>query len=497
MSTATNDNNPRKRVRISETVTTSNENSTSQQQRTDYNLYTGALLSLQPAIRRVADVFFKKLTDIYKTVTSNRDKLKKFSDNDDFIPKSCRLNFCVGASNYIKGSQEFMELQTKIENDNKQVAIKHRDFVVDVIKLEIKATTDALQKTFCECLFKLARIFLQSSYFEADIPDDDAHALATSIIMSHPAILKYIFKDNANRFKIYYHKLYNITAPAQPQAEVITEILPNGSRNINDYNPTEGDLASYEYAEASEPGTGLDIILANRRLRATIAPPNNNVVTYTLTDIFREQFKTLMFRMVNQSWTSMINLHYTKLIDAKLSQMAESLITSDVTNDVAMIVAAQPPASEAIINDIINAKFNELKRTLTTITRNEQVPSKNKKRGENVTRASTKKQKTTTPKSNEKTTTPKSKEKQQNTPSAKTKQKGNKKQQANNNTPKRNEAGGSKRATTKDKSATPKQGTNKTTRARTSTKDSKKRQRSTSASNRRRGTSKSRQATNN
>jgi hypothetical protein len=346
MSNATNANNPHKRVRISDVIDVDNDNPISTSTKMEINLYTGALASLQPAIRTVADVFFKKLTEIYKILTSNKDKLKKFNDNDDFIPRSCRSNFQIGASNFVKGSNSFTELQTKIENNNKQFAIKNREYIVDVLILEVKATTDALRDTFCECIFKLSRIFLQSSYFDDDIPDNHIHNLSKTIINADPTIIKYIFGESTNSFRTYYNKKYNINTSTHIVPEVITALLPNGSRNIADYHPTEGEQASYEYAEHLQEGTGLDILLANRRLREVAATSTPTTPTYTLSDVFKNQYRALLHRMCNQYWSSLINLHYTKLIDAKLTKLAETLISSDATNDVAMIVAAQPPASD-------------------------------------------------------------------------------------------------------------------------------------------------------
>jgi outer membrane biosynthesis protein TonB len=485
MSTATSADNPRKRVRINEIIDVDNENPPSTTRKMDVNLYTGALASLQPAIRTVADVFFKKLTDLYKLVTSNKDKLAKFNDNDDLIPRSCRSNFQVGASNYVKGSHKFIELQTKIENNNKQFALRNREYIIDVILLEVKATTDALRDTFCECLFKLSRIFLQSSYFDHDIDDIHIHKLSKTIINADASILKYIFGGNTDNFRTYYNKKYNIDIPTHTEPEVITTLLPNGSRNVADYNFNEGEQASYEYAEHNEPGTGLEIILANRRLREVSGSTTTTRLTYTLTDLFKNQYKLLLHRMVNQHWSAMINLHYTKLIDAKLTKLAETLITSDATNDVAMVVAAQPPASEAIISELINQKFNELKKAFKTELMTDKT-SKNQQRGENATRASPKKTKSNLP--SKKATVKKA----QQQPTKKSPKKSPKKQTKTTTRTKEkekenNEAEGSKRGTTnsnKKSSATKNPTRNGRNKQRTATTQRSK-------SNPRRGTGKS------
>jgi hypothetical protein len=442
MSTATTANTTRKRVRINDVIDVDDTSQSTPSHSMAVNLYTGALVSLQPAIRTVADVFFKKLTDIYKVCTTTKDKLKKFNDNEDFIPRSCRINFQLGASNFVKGSTKFMELQAKVDANNKQVAIKNRDYIVDAIILEVKATTEALRNTFCDCLFKLSRLFLQSSYFDEEIPDNDIHTLSKTIIMSDTTIIKYIFDNNATDFRNFYNKKYNITARTQFTLQPITELLPNGSRNIADYNFTEGEQASYEYAEHLTTGTGLEIILAGRRQQVTTSTNN----TYVLTDVFKNQYRILIHRMVNLHWSAMINLHYNKLIDAKLTKLATTLITADDTNDVAMIVAAQPPASEAIISDLINQKFNDFKRTFKSELLADQK-TKNNQRGETTTRAAPKKSTNTKQTPKKKSPTPKS------PPASKTKS--TKKATTSAPPPKKgkkqNSAGGAKQDSTKGK----------------------------------------------
>jgi outer membrane biosynthesis protein TonB len=483
MSTATNADNPRKRVRINEVLDVDNNTTTTNTHRPmNINLYTGALASLQPAIRTVADVFFKKLTDIYKAVTNNKDKLKKFNDNEDFIPRSCRINFQLGASSFVKGSTEFTELQNKVDESNKQAAIKNREFIVDAIILEIKSTNEALRNTFCECLFKLSRIFLHSSYFDEDIPDDDIHTLSKSIVMADSSIVKYIFDNSTSNFKNFYNKKYQLRTNAQTAVQIITEPLPNGSRNIDDYDFNEGELASYEFAEHLSAGTGLDTILANRRLHLA----NTNATKYTLSAVFKNQYTLLMHRMVNLHWSDMINLHYTKLIDAKLHKLATTLITSDVTNNVATIVAAQPPANESIISDLIAQKFNDFKRTFKAEILNDQK-TKNQKRGETTTRA--------VPKKSTNTKTPTKKDKKdkpsKSPPAAKTKspKKAPQPSPATKRNKKRNSAGEAKPATTNDKQPT---ATTRASRKNQSTTTNNPRR---SKSNQRHGTNKSKQAT--
>jgi hypothetical protein len=297
--------------------------------------------------------------------------------------------------------------------------------------------------------------------------------------MADSSIVKYIFENSTSNFRHFYNKKYNITANAPTATTLITEPLPNGSRNVADYNLNEGEQASYEYAEHLSAGTGLDTILANRRLQLATTTTTH----YTLSAVFKNQYSLLMHRMVNQHWSDMINLHYTKLIDAKLTKLATTLITSDDNNDVAMVVAAQPPANESIINDLITQKFNDFRRTFKAELLNEQK-TKNQQRGETTTRAVTKKS------TNKKSPSNKDKPpKSTTTAKAKSPKKADKPSPASQQNKKRKSAGEAKPATTSDKqqkatprtSRTPQRTTTKTTRR--------------SKSKQSRGTNKSKQAT--
>jgi hypothetical protein len=463
MSTATNVQAPRKRTRISDDVEVID--TTTSLKKHEFNLYTGSLASLQPVIRPIADIYFIRLTDLFNKYVADKVKLQKFDDTN-FIPKSCRVNFMAGASNLVKGSTEYSELLAQIDNKNRETASHHRDTVKKVIQLEIKASQTTLRDTFCECLYKLSTMFMSFHFYKKAIPEGQIHKLSKDIVSNEPRIIHFIFEDDTDSFRTWYNKKFNITltmvdennvtittpnqqpaaAAAQPASSnpdsIILSLLPNGSRDIADYNLSELEEGQYEFAEFDTPGSGLDTVLANRRMlhsQASTASlndqpfsrtqpsqastvslndipfsrsqasqtstvtvnarqsgntqPTPTVPHYILPAMQRNQYSLLMLQMTFHSWTSKIHLHEEKLKNAELAKLATTLLTSDVTNDVAMTIAAQPPASEAIINDLINSKFEELKKTLvkgnipthkgTTST------SKNSKRGKPAARAST------------------------------------------------------------------------------------------------------------
>jgi hypothetical protein len=481
MSTATNAQTPRKRLRISDDVEVINNVHTNK--KSEYNLYKGPLASLQPVIRPLADTYFIKLTDLFNKHVDNKAKLAKFDDTS-FIPKSCRVNFTAGASNLVKGSTDYSELLAQIDNKNKETASHHRDTVKQVIKLEIKASLTTLRDTFCECIYKLATMFMHFHFFQKEIPVGQIHKLAKDIVSNEPRTIHFIFDDEVDTFSTWYNKKFNIVLAAytnyataatataanpppddDPIDTIILSLLPNGSRDINDYNLSELEEGQYAYAEYDNPGSGLESILAHRRLRhsqATTASLNNQpfsqattaslndqpfsrtqsstAATASLNDLpfsrsqstqastatsttlptgntqptqgtphhilpalQRDQLSLLILHMTFHSWSAKIHLHEEKLKNAELTKLATTLLTADVTNDVAMTIAAQPPASEAIINDLINSKFEELKKALLKDNASNKrkdstkPPPKNAKRGKIVTRASASKKSKTVP----------------------------------------------------------------------------------------------------
>jgi hypothetical protein len=447
MSTATSTPQPRKRIRFNEN--NDNITPTIDNKKITYNLYSGVLASLQPAIRHVADVYFQKLTSSFKLFNDNKEKLKKFEDDATFIPRSCKTNFTVGASTLIKGSNDFNTLLDTIDNNNKAIATQQRSYVLQLIKLELEASKTKLRDLFCECLFKLSTIFLHNCFFGQEINNESIHALSITVVSRDPSIIKYIFEDNLTTFKSWYNKKHRINTSAyfQQQAPrqrtpIITARLPNGSLNIHDYNPTEGELASYEYAESQTPGAGIDILLAHRRVNGADLNAEEddeeieviNTTTFNLPRVDMEQYATLLFRMVNSQWSHMLQLHHSKLVNAHLTRLAETLVTAEATDDAAIIVAQQPPASEAIISELIEKKFKELENKLVK----GKPTTKNNKRGEKQPRASLKtnpKSKNKSPKSN--TKAKKQPSKQQATTRGRNNNNVNDKQTAASQTPRR------------------------------------------------------------
>jgi hypothetical protein len=225
MSNATGTTTPRKRLRIDNNVIEIDAPSSTL--KLTYNLYSGVLVSLQPTIRTLSDFYFTALIKALKEVNHNKDKLTKFDNDTSFIPRSCRTNFTVGASNLVKGSNDYATLLTNIEINNKAVSETNRAFVKQLLELELNESTKKLRNLFCECLLKLSTMFLHNGHFGAKISTSSIHTLSTSIVLHQPAIIKYIFA-NVNDFKIWYHTKFNIAAPAPPppRRELIIPLQP-------------------------------------------------------------------------------------------------------------------------------------------------------------------------------------------------------------------------------------------------------------------------------
>jgi hypothetical protein len=550
MSNATNEQTPRKRTRISDDVQIiANVNNNKKH---EFNIYRGPLASLQPVIRPIADAYFTKLSDLFNNHVNNQAKLKKF-DDVNFIPKSCRVHFTAGASTLVKGSTDYSDLLAQIDNKNKETASSHRDTVKKVVQLKLNASLTTLRDTFCECLFKLSTMFMNFYFFRKEIPSGQIHKLSKDIISNEPRIIHYIFEADINAFTTWYNKKYNITlatvaidddntapaaaaaASAQAADPIILSLLPNGSRDIADYNLSVIEEGQYAYAEYDNPGSGLDSVLANRRrqysesTQATTASLNalpfsvdatsqastvslnelpfsvntnthptqhtqptqptqptqapQGIPHYILPALQRDQYSLLMLNITYNSWSVKLNLHEEKLRNAELAKLATTLLTSDITNDVAMTIAAQPPASEAIINDLINAKFNELKKAIYKDNAksnhgNAKAKTKNNKRGETSTRASNPKKSKKTP--TKKTPTKKPPDATRSTRNSKQNNKSKpspKKSSAskNSSTPRRNprkNRGGTEQGTTNARNANnstsnPQRGTNNTKRSKT------------------------------
>jgi hypothetical protein len=208
MSNATDAQTPRKRIRIADEVEIIDH--TPSNKKTPYNLYRGPLVSLQPVIRPIADAYFVKLSDLFNKYVNNKTKLQRFEDTN-FIPKSCRVHFTAGASNLVKGTNDYSDLLAEIDNRNKETATQHRATVVKLIKLEIAAAQSTLRDTFCECLFKLSTMFMNFHFFKKEIPIGQIHKLSRDIVSNEPRIVHYIFNNDTDLFATWYNKKFNIT----------------------------------------------------------------------------------------------------------------------------------------------------------------------------------------------------------------------------------------------------------------------------------------------
>ena len=138
------ENQQRKRVRFDETADGQKTTSPAQAQQ---SYLSSTFESLHPTIAHVCS---KRCTDFVKTRNKirNQNAIIRKLEPGDFIPKSCKSSFKLGASSEVAETTEFKTLAENAEEARIAYQDVMRGFVLGCARLELTKLVGQLQEIF-------------------------------------------------------------------------------------------------------------------------------------------------------------------------------------------------------------------------------------------------------------------------------------------------------------------------------------------------------------
>jgi hypothetical protein len=371
---------------------------------------------MKDIVKRYYDLFIKSSKKIYE----KNNIIKKLTMNPDFIPRSAKSNFKLGVSDKVKLSNEYNDLAQAAEQVKTAFEKKQKQHIRQVATLEVNSMVKERQGHFIEGLFEITSMIYLWKTNNDEIIEQDIHHIVQDIIKRDDSLLLYTFNAKHNEFITSYTTVYPLST------EIMNESANNNNNNNNglsadiDIPPHALQATLDHYFPANNQQQNQQLL--NTQDTHTVTTAASTQASLKDDDDFIEEI--MQYHPLNESdlvklirilkdvyvhsWSTEQKNIENKLLEAKMTKFTKLKLLTKATDEAAEIVANEPAASMAQLEEIINKKVEEktkqitkdFQRKIQQITRNntsdnEAPAAKNSKRRERNNRANKNKSKTT------------------------------------------------------------------------------------------------------
>jgi hypothetical protein len=361
MSTASTAKPPAKRVRIDHDAPPV----------FDYTPIAGSVSTLLPVMKELVTHYFDKFIKISKNIFDKTNNIKKLQQ-PDFIPRSARSNFKIGASETLKLSNEYNQLVTNAELVTAAFEKQQKRNILESAKLENEVMEKQRNSTFIEGLYKISAMIYIWKTDNEDIIEAEIHHLIKDIIKKDSTVLTHVFNSNYGQFATQYNTVYplsaNIINPAGTNINIDdldNEELPAAilRQGLDRYFPpaTTTTVATQQlHTQDSATATTLATTTASNQddmddieeiyevLPTHHSLHNTELMRIPVVRILKDVFVT--------SWSNEIRRLETKATEIKMAKYIKTQLVTKATDEAAAIVANEPAADMKQLQEIIEKK---------------------------------------------------------------------------------------------------------------------------------------------
>jgi hypothetical protein len=337
--------------------------------------------TLPPAITNLANYYSDKYMKIAKKIEAKQSVINKFSD-DQYIPKSARLNFKLGISDAASTSNKYDALAATANKNIEKYESEQKSIIHAAAKLELDVFLDEKKTLFCEALYKLASIFyLAYNNNASEIDEVMVHNIVFFIITMNTNIISHSFSDeNVASFRAYYYKQFPESHPKEKAKESTSEEFASSDgllsqlatdSTISQYFQPTSTATTTATTEASDTNTVASTAESTTSTIATVTLATLNTDVIDVDDTMEDDDSTILSTMpINSHATQqMISLLTTtfvsnwhrykqdidaKMLNARLSKFATTTMKLQATNKAAELISTEPSATPQQISELID-----------------------------------------------------------------------------------------------------------------------------------------------
>ena len=344
--------NPAKRTRFNATAVSPADRATTPMAAAKQSLDVHCE-SLHPEIATILSKLGLERLQTFHKLSHKSTQVKKIEDDEEFIPRSARINFALSASKpveqdaeYIRLAEETSDLVTNFQNELKTK-------ILSVAKLEVSTLKTKIKTDFATSL----RLATQACLIcKKPNPDLNVNQVVNTLLNKYSNDLLAYLDTNLHEFRTIFQRTHAIASLPAP---LILTIPNGGPDNRNTARPASA--------------------LPSQAVLLAISKVYRTLQTIFLTP-----------------WSVYLDVQNRNNISLQIKKLSETHFATNSTDAAAMIVDNKAADEPQLIKDLIakqvtsatKALQSELKTLRSQVTATK--PAKNAKRG--PSRASNKKQ---------------------------------------------------------------------------------------------------------
>jgi hypothetical protein len=369
MSTASTGQSPRKRVRID-----MNNN-----QEFDCTFLAGSVATLLPVMKDLVTTYYDRFIKLSKRIYDKEKATNKFT-NPDFIPKSAKSKFELGASDDVRKSNLYSDIARAADDDKKDYELKQKSHILQAAKLEIGVARKKLDNLFIEGIYVISRMMLLYHTDCDETNELEVHHIIKELFNRDPTLLKHVFESNSALFINQYVVLYPLAANVFRSNDDMSD---DGSAIVFPTEATIQQTLDAYLTQNSVASTSTEPLQTQTSIQQRTATTASSTQALTNDDTdepadddVQEEYEQLptthplrehdlyaLHRLIKDvfvnGWTQELNNIKHKALSVKMAKFSKLALVTKATDEAAAIVANEPAAEMHQLNDIINKKVAE------------------------------------------------------------------------------------------------------------------------------------------
>ena len=303
---------------------------------------TNHVVSLQPQLASILEKLGLQHLDLLHVFHNKKSQLTRMESNEEFIPRSARIEFKFHMSKNAEERPEFLALQEETDSHIATFRIFLRGQIIKATKIESMTIVENINIGFVKAIRVCTEAFLigdDTPLVDQDITHN-THALVSTIMDTyHTILLKHTTFQSLAEFCDLYKRIHNLqtfpisqgTRPAAPST--------SGSRYFNTGpRPTNTSTTDASTDPNNNP--------------TTVNPLEASKIKRALEAVFISPFD----EYIKQCKRNSINLSLKKLSTAHFAEEA--------TNNAAMELDREPGVDRSQLQDIIKKQTQSENKAL-------------------------------------------------------------------------------------------------------------------------------------
>ena len=353
----TGQNNTQKRVRIHTNMNSTTDKSQATKVKTPKALalacVQGTAASLHPQVQKIVENYGNQLIDLHHKLQQKNTQLSKMEKNNDFIPRSARINFEFYVRPTVEQSPEFTSIQSETTDLIKSFQLNLKSQIMKSMRLDISHLKNEIKTVVCSLIYYTAKAFhLQHNPTVVNHPV--VHTITFLINGFGDNLLKHCDLDK-NSFKTRFAEIFHDTTIHNLQS--FTSAAPSNAVNNANHprNPYARNLTQLSQMPTSQETN------TNTRIPVDITSAT------TFIDFLRQTLEGILVTSIDNYNTQVNTNNVNSQLEAFSTEVLHEQATERTVDQMDISPSVSPTELQELIAKSTSKAVDSLSREIQSL----------------------------------------------------------------------------------------------------------------------------------